>query len=87
MHPDLLTRAMEMRHAIDILEGALMGCGRFVDLPKIFDGSEDDIEIAPKLRLGDIRRVCNALKECTRIINSDDYTANALSTAQPSERG
>ena len=62
-----------MRHAIDMLEGAMMGLGDFVDLPDIFDGSPDDLQIAPKMTVGQMRRVCTALAECTRIINSDEY--------------
>jgi hypothetical protein len=66
-------KAKEMRNAIDMIEGALMGLGDFVELPRIFDGSPDDLQIAPKMTVGQVRRVCSALEECTRIINSDEY--------------
>lgn len=66
-------KAEQMRHAIDQIELALMGLGDFVDLPHIFDGGVDDIILSSKLKLGDVRRVCNALRECTRIINSSEF--------------
>lgn len=62
-----------MRNALDLIEGALIGLGDFVDLPRLFDGARNDCPVAPKLKLGDIRRVCKALKECTRIVNSEEY--------------
>ncbi len=74
----LLDRTLEMRNAIDMLESALMGCGNFVDLPGMFKGARDDLLLAPTPRLGQVRRVCEALAECTRIINSDNYTPDAL---------
>jgi hypothetical protein len=67
-------QAKDMRNAIDQVESAMMGLGDFVELPRIFDGSPDDLQIAPKMTVGQMRRVCTALEECTRIINSDDYT-------------
>ncbi len=65
--------ADEMRHAIDMIEGAMMGLGDFVELPRVFDGCADTNIIAPKLELGAVRRTCTALEECTRIINSPDH--------------
>ena len=70
---DLKRKAREMRHAIDMIEGAMMGLGDFVELPRIFDGSPDELQIAPKMTVGQMRRVCSSLEECTRIINSNDY--------------
>jgi hypothetical protein len=66
-------KAMEMRHAIDQIELAVMGLGEFVALPKIFDGASDDLIVMPKLKLAEVRRVCRALTECTRIINSPEF--------------
>ena len=74
----LLSRALEMRNAIDALEGAMMGCGVFIDLPRIYDSSQDALILAPKIKLGEVRRVCNALSELTRIINLEDYSPCAL---------
>lgn len=69
----LVNKTLEMRHAIDMIEGALMGLGDFVELPEVFDGSRDDLILALKVKLGEVRRVCAALAECTRIINSEEY--------------
>jgi hypothetical protein len=66
-------KAMEMRHAIDQIELAVMGLGDFIELPRIFDGVPDDLSVMPKLKLGEVRRVCRALTECTRIINSPEF--------------
>lgn len=71
------SKAAEMRHAIDMIEGAIMGCGNLLDLPNIYAGASDDLIITPKLLLSEVRRVREALKECTRIINSPEYDAFA----------
>lgn len=68
-----LTKAQEMRDAIDQIELALMGLGEFADLPRLFDGASNEVIVAPKLKLGEVRRVCEALSECTRIINSPEF--------------
>ncbi len=70
---DVTERAREMRHAIDMFEGAMMGLGDFVDLPELFEAASDDLKINPSMTVGQMRRVCEALAECTRIINSDEY--------------
>lgn len=67
------TRVRQMRNAIDQIESALMGLGDFVEMPRIFDGAADILIVAPKLKLGEVRRVCAALEECTRIINSTEF--------------
>ena len=74
VEPEPKRKAREMRHAIDMIEGAMMGLGDFVELPRVFDGSPDELVLAPKMTVAQMRRVCTALEECTRIINSDDYT-------------
>lgn len=66
-------KAKDMRNAIDMIEGAMMGLGDFVELPNLFDGATDDVVIAPRMTVGQMRRVCAALSECTRVINSDEY--------------
>lgn len=77
-------RVGEMRDAIDMIEGAIMGCADFVDLPKTFEGCRDEMVIAPRMTVKEMRRVCSELKECTRIINSQDYTNDAvLALLQP----
>lgn len=60
----------ELWDAIDHLEGALMSYGDLVDLPELFEDAPDDLVIAPKVTVGQMRHVCKALAECTRIINS-----------------
>lgn len=65
----------ELRNAIDSIEIALMGAGDFVELPRIFEGSRDDMEIAPRMTVGQMRQVCAALAKCTHIINSEEYDA------------
>jgi hypothetical protein len=78
MSDDLLRKATVMRNAIDMIEGALMGLGDFVDLPDLFEGTAEHVHIAPKMTVGEMRRVCTALAECTRIINSDEFAPDQL---------
>lgn len=70
---DILQRAREMRTAIDLIEGALMRFGELVDLPPLFEGTRPEVVLTPKVTVGQMRGVCGALEECTRIINSDEY--------------
>ena len=74
----------EMRNAIDMIEGALMGAGELLNLPDVFEGCRDDLELTPKMTLGQIRRIARATAECTRIINSEEFDAYAQS---PADRG
>lgn len=67
-----------MRNAIDMIEGALMGLGDFVDLPDLFTDAPDGLILAPKMTVGEVRRVYAALAECTRIINSDEFNPESL---------
>lgn len=71
---DLLRKSREMRSAIDLMEGALMGYGELTALPDLFEGARDDLVIHPKVTVGEMRRVCEALSECTRIVNADEFT-------------
>lgn len=66
-------KAREMRNAIDMIEGALMGAGELIDIPGRFEESRDDLLVMPKITLGQLRRITRALSECTRIINSSEY--------------
>ena len=68
-----MTKPQEMRHAIDQVELAFQGLGDFPELPRIFEGASDDLIISPKLKLGDVRRLCSAMAECTRIINCPHF--------------
>lgn len=67
-------RASEMRTAIDMIEGSLMGFGDLVDLPKLFDGHDGEVRLKITVTVAEMRRVCTALSECTRIINSEDFS-------------
>jgi hypothetical protein len=68
-----MSKAKEMRNAIDMIEGALMGFGDLVDLPDLFEGQRDDLQLHIRVTVGQMRRVCKALEECTRIINDETY--------------
>lgn len=72
---DLLRKAREMRHAIDMLEGALMGFGGLVELPRTWGEPRhrNELGVTLKVNCEQVYRVCDALSECTRIINSDEY--------------
>lgn len=78
MSEELLRKAIDMRNAIDMIEGALMGLGDFVDLPDLFEGTAEHVKLAPQMTVGEVRRVCTALAECTRIINSDEFAPDEL---------
>lgn len=70
----------EMRHSIDMLEGAMMGWSELLDLPEscaLDESDSDDIEIEVKVTWGQLRRVLGALEEQTRIINSEYFNCFA----------
>jgi len=79
MGKDPNRKPREMRNAIDMIEGALMGAGELIDITGKFEGARDDLLLMPKITLGQLRRIRNALSECTRIINSDEFDAYAVS--------
>lgn len=68
-------KSLEMRNAIDMIEGALMGLGDLVDLPARWGEPRMGDHVRPLLDVNasQVYRVCDALSECTRIINSDKY--------------
>jgi len=80
MAKDPNRKPREMRNAIDMIEGALMGAGELIDIPGKFEGARDDLLLMPKITLGQLRRIRRALSECTRIINSDEFDAYANSS-------
>jgi hypothetical protein len=69
---------LQMRNAIDMIEGALMALGDFVDLPDLFVDAPDELILARKMTVGEVRRICTALAECTRIINSEEFSPNRV---------
>lgn len=86
MGDDLLSRAIQMRNALDGIELALMGYGDLVEMPRVFEGTSGDVRIHPVVTVEQMRRVCEALSECTRIVNSDEYTCNALEALSSHKR-
>lgn len=76
----LIAALPDMRHAVDMIEGALMGWDDLLDTPEncALDETDDDaIELEIKVTWGQLRRVLAALAQCTGIINS-----SALTTGQ-----
>lgn len=71
----LAEKARDMRNAIDAMELAMMGFGDLVDLPEKWGEPRhrDDLGVNFPCTAGQVYRVCDALAELTRIINSDDY--------------
>ena len=68
-------KARDMRSAIDAMELALMGFGDLVDLPEKWGEPKhrDDLSVKLLTTTGQVYRVCDALAELTRIINSEEY--------------
>lgn len=77
---DRPTKILEMRQAIDHIEGALMRFGDLVDFPDRWGEPRlpDTVTVTITVSVKQVYDVCDALVECTRIINSDEYTAEAL---------
>lgn len=78
-------QARDMRSAIDAMELAMMGFGDLVDLPEKWGEPRhrDDLGVMLPVTAGQVYRVCDALAELTRIINSDDYVVRSMA---PSKR-
>jgi hypothetical protein len=79
----LKQKAKDMRHAIDMIEGAMMGLGTdiptgsdFLRQAELWEMASDDLIITPHMTVGQLRRVVSATTELTRIINSDEYVIN-----------
>lgn len=72
---DLLRKAREMRHAIDMIEGAMMRFGELTELPRTWGEPRHrrELGVTLKTNCGQVYDLCDALSECTRIINSDEY--------------
>jgi hypothetical protein len=68
-------RLEHMRHAIDMMEGALMRWPELVDLPEKWGEPRHrgDIRVLVAGNTAHVYDVCDALAELTRIINSPDY--------------
>lgn len=68
-------RAQQMRDAIDQMELAMMGWPQLLRLPERWGEPKlrDDIWVRVSAQAGTIYRVCEAVKEMNRIINSEEY--------------
>ena len=68
-------RLRDMRNAIDFLENAMMGWPELVDLPERWGEPRhrDDLRVSVPGTAGQVYRICDALAELTRIINSREY--------------
>lgn len=79
---ELMRKVKEMRNAIDAIEGALMGFGDLVDQPELWSEvsaeARNKVKITLPVTVAQMYRVTDALAECTRIINSEEYTVEAL---------
>ena len=81
---DIVRKAREMRNAIDMMEGAMMGLGTdiptgsdFLRQAELWEVAPDSVIITPHITVGQLRRVVAATTELTRIINSDEYNFGA----------
>ena len=73
---NLEQKAKQMRHAIDMMESAMMGWDALLDLSEygaLDDDDDADMELKIKVTWGCLRHVLGALSELTRIITSDEY--------------
>jgi hypothetical protein len=76
----LLQKALDMRQALDLLEGALMRFGDLVDYPTKWGEPvlRRAVTVTIRVNAGQIYDVCAALAEATRIVNDEDYAPKAL---------
>jgi hypothetical protein len=68
-------KARDMRSAIDAMELAMMGCPELIELPEKWGEPRHRPELGARVPMtaGQVYRICDALAELTRIINSDEY--------------
>jgi hypothetical protein len=73
-------RLRDMRNAIDAMEIAMMGWPELLDLPDLWGEPRHrpDLGVKVAATTEQIYRVCDALDELTRIINSPEYTLSAI---------
>jgi len=71
----LREKAQAMRHAIDMMEGALMGAESLTGLPEKWGEPRHrpEIMVSPAMTAGEVYRIYDAMTELTRIINSPDF--------------
>jgi hypothetical protein len=88
-YAELERRAKEMRHAIDMMEGAMMGWDELMDLPEncSLDNSDNpELELEVKITWKHLQRVLGALSECTRIINLEEYVIRSDGEQLPGDK-
>lgn len=70
-------QARDMRSAIDAMELALMGWPDLIDLPERWGEPRHrpDLKVSIPGTAETVYRICDALAELTRIINSNEYAA------------
>lgn len=68
-------KARDMRSAIDAMELAMMGWPELVDLPERWGEPRHrpDLKVSVPGTTEQVYRICDALSELTRIINSPEY--------------
>jgi hypothetical protein len=68
-------KARDMRSAIDVMELAMMGWPELTECPEKWGEPRhrDDLGVKIPGTCGQVYRICDALAELTRIINSDEY--------------
>lgn len=68
-------KARDMRSAIDAMELAMMGWPELVDLPEKWGEPRhrSDVKVSIPGTVEQVYRICDALSELTRIINSPEY--------------
>jgi hypothetical protein len=85
---DVSARAIEMRNAIDVMEGALMRWPKLMDLPEKWatHGAERHRRELGLRHIegncGQLYDVYDALAELTRIVNSLEFSEEALSVSK-----
>ncbi len=79
-------KPIEMRNAIDQIEGSLMGFGDLIEVEELFDGARGDLSVKVTCTVAQLQRVRNALAECTRIINSPEYDVYVTPLVSSKER-
>jgi hypothetical protein len=74
----LAQKARDMRNSIDAMEIALMGWPELINLPKTWGEPRHRPGLGVKVpgTTAQVYRICDALAELTRIINSDEYRLN-----------
>ena len=71
-------KAVEMRNAIDAIDLALHGIPNWDELISLWQDARDDLQIKIEMDVGTLKQIYEALCECNRIINSEEYMPSQL---------